>query len=189
MENFIILDIETTGLSAWRHRITEIAALKFINRNLVDEFVTLVNPLVPIPRFITRLTGIDDPMVRDKPTIDRIIGDLSDFMEDIPIVAHNATFDYNFIDYNMRKHLNLRFTNPKICTARLARRLVPFLPSKRLSSLCQFFDINNVSEHRAKGDSLATAEIFNIMLDMMKKRGIEDLDGILKLQRSRIQSI
>jgi len=164
---YVIVDIETTGLSARRHKITEIAALKYKNNKLIDEFVTLVNPECHIPSFITRLTGINDSMVEDAPTISRIIPDFHKFVSDIPFIAHNATFDFNFLDYAIQIYTQNKMSNDKICTARLARRLLPQLPSKRLGYICQHLDITNEAAHRAKGDALATAQVFNHFQDLI----------------------
>lgn len=186
MEKFVIVDIETTGLSPKRHKIIEIAALKFHKDQLVDEFVSLVNPKAPISRFITRFTGIDNTMVNDSPTIDLVLDKFMHFLSDHPFVAHNATFDYSFLDNALLKHHGRHLTNPKICTCRLARRLLPFLPSKGLASLCEHLEITNTSAHRAKGDALATAEILYHFKDLMQKRNISALEEIELFQRSRI---
>lgn len=186
MRDYVVVDLETTGLSAKRHKITEIAALKYSDNKLVDEFVTLVNPGVPIPAFITRLTGISDSMVEDKPTLAQVLPHLCEFMSDLPIIAHNASFDYNFLDYSTSKILGKNLANPKVCTAKLARRLLPELPKKNLSSLCSHFEIINESAHRAKADALVTAEIFNIFLDMMAKYGISGVKNIDKFQASKV---
>ncbi len=184
--DFTIVDIETTGLSAYYHKITEIAALKYEDGEVVGEFSTLVNPEVRIPRFITRLTGIDDDMVRDKPKIKEVMPRFHSFLGDSPFVAHAATFDYKFLDHALWKNMGLNLDNHKICTCRLARRLLPQLPSKRLSSLCSHFNIENENAHRAMSDVRATTEIFHNFLDMLKEKDIEDLKDILKFQKSKI---
>ena len=187
--NFTIVDIETTGLSYYYHKITEIAALKYRNGKIVKEFSTLVNPEVRIPRFITRLTGIDNEMVRNEPKINEVIGKFYSFLGDSVFVAHAATFDYNFLDFATQKNMRVNLENHKICTCKLARRLLPELPSKRLSSLCSHFNINNDNAHRAKSDALVTTKIFHNFLEMMKEKEIEDIQDILKFQRSRIPKV
>jgi len=97
---YIVLDIETTGLSRYIHKITEIAAVKVKDNKIIEEYQTLVNPETKIPRFITRLTGIDNEMVKDAPTINEVMPGLLKFLGNHTIVAHNATFDYGFIAYN-----------------------------------------------------------------------------------------
>jgi DNA polymerase-3 subunit alpha (Gram-positive type) len=187
--SFTIVDIETTGLSAYYHKITEIAALKYENGKIVKEFLTLINPETPISRFITRLTGIDNEMVKDKPRIDEVIPKFYSFIGNSVFVAHAATFDYKFIDYALEKNMSINLNNHKICTCKLARRLLPELPSKRLSSICEHFNIKNNNAHRAKSDALATAEIFHNFLEMMKKREIDNISDILKFQKSRIPKV
>jgi DNA polymerase-3 subunit alpha (Gram-positive type) len=183
---FVVIDIETTGLSAYYHKITEIAALKINNGKISDEFVTLVNPEVPIPRFITRLTGIDDDMVKDQPTINEVIPKFKSFLSDGVFVAHNSGFDYKFLSHASQVHSKISLTNASICTCKLARRLLPQLPRKNLSTLCDHFQVNNINAHRAKGDALATVIIFNNMLQMLKEKNIETLEDILAFQKSKI---
>jgi len=184
--DFTIIDIETTGLSAYYHHITEIAALKYKKGRVVDEFCTLVNPGVKIPAFITRLTGIDDEMVNGKPKISKVIPQFNKFLGKSVFVAHNAGFDYKFLDEALRNHVGSNLENPKLCTCKLARRLLPELPSKRLSSLCEHFGINNNQAHRARSDAFSTLKIFDNFINMLKEKEIHDVDEILKFQKSKI---
>jgi len=186
---FTIIDIETTGLSAYYHNITEIAALKYKKGKIVDEFCTLVNPGVKIPAFITRLTGIDDEMVEGKPKIAKVIPKFNKFLGKSVFVAHNATFDYKFLDEALKNHKGVNLENPKLCTCRLARRLLPELPSKRLSSLCEHFGINNDQAHRARSDALSTSKIFHNFLKMLKEKDIHDIEDMLEFQQSKIPKL
>jgi len=181
-KHYIIVDIETTGLSKDRHYITEIAAVKFNGKEILERYHTLINPLSPIPRFITGLTGITNEMVADAPTIDEVLPDFLAFIEDHIIVAHNATFDYGFLNHNCICHLENNITNTILCTKKLANRLVPELASKRLETLCQHFNIINEEAHRAMGDVLATVKVFEQFLDILKEKGIHDQEHILKFQ-------
>jgi len=183
MKRYVVLDLETTGLSRSRHNITEIAAVRVEEGVVVDKFHSLVNPCERIPRFITRLTGITDDMVRDCPTIDKILPDFLDFLGEDVIVAHNATFDYGFISHNVEKHVGIEFRNKRLCTRKLANRLLSDLPSKRLSYLCEHFEIVNTQAHRAMADTLVTADIFSRFLAMMYDNDVED---IFKFESSRI---
>ena len=185
--DYVIVDIETTGLSRHFHKITEIAAVKVRGDNVIDTFSTLVNPKCHIPSFITRLTGIDNEMVKDAPSIRKVLPDFLDFLGDSVFVAHNATFDYNFLDHNCRIHLKKTLKNPKLCTRKLANRLHHYLPSKKLSSLCKYFDVVNEAAHRAMGDAAATTTIFNYFLINLEERGINTTEDILKFQDSRIK--
>jgi DNA polymerase-3 subunit alpha (Gram-positive type) len=180
--DYVVLDIETTGLSRSRHNITEIAAIKFRNGQFVGEFQTLVNPREHIPSFITQLTGIDDEMVKDAPPIEKALPNFIEFLGDATIVAHNASFDYGFIFENASRHLDVMISNDRLCTRRLANRIVPELPSKRLNCLCEHFDINNAQEHRAMGDARATAEIFMRFLSELSEKGIRTKEDLLRFQ-------
>ncbi len=185
-EEYIVLDIETTGLSKYIHKITEIAAVKMRGSKVVDEFQTLVNPEEHIPSFITRLTGIDDHMVKDAPCIEEVIPKFLEFMKNTTMVAHNATFDYGFLSYNIEKHAKKKFSNSRICTRRLANRLLPDLPSKKLGHLCQHLKIKNEQAHRAMSDVKATVELFTKMQKLLKLADINTEQDILQYQHSRI---
>jgi DNA polymerase III epsilon subunit family exonuclease len=181
-KQYIIIDIETTWLSKETSRITEIAAVLFDGKKVVSQFQTLINPLKPIPHFITRLTGIDDDMVKDAPTITQALPSFFDFLQDHILVAHNATFDHWFLNHNSLLHHQQSIDNPVLCTRKLANRLVPDLPSKRLWALCQYFNISNARAHRAMADVLATTEIFQQFLLLLQERGVDTQTDIIKFQ-------
>jgi DNA polymerase III epsilon subunit family exonuclease len=186
---FVVLDIETTGLSRYSNKITEIAAVIVKDGKIHDEFHTLVNPEVRIPGFITKLTGIDNAMVKDAPKIRSVMPEFVKFLGDHIIVAHNASFDYGFLDENAVSSIGKGLTNEVLCTRKLANRLVPDLPSKKLSCLCEHFGVSNQQAHRAKGDVYATVEIFNNFLMMLKQKEITAPEEILRfqdMQRSKI---
>jgi len=187
VNNFVVLDIETTGLSKHKHQITEIAALKIKNGKIIDKFETLINPKVPIPRFITNLTGINNELVKNSPSIDKILPDFLRFVNNLPIVAHNASFDHGFISYNVLKYLNKEFNNQKICTKLLANRLLPNLKSKKLSSLCEYFNLNNENAHRAMSDVKVTYQLFSEFINLLDQKGISSEKDLLKYQKSKIQ--
>jgi DNA polymerase III epsilon subunit family exonuclease len=189
MTAFTIVDLETTGLSPSYHKIIEIAALRYKDGKITRRFKSLVDPESRIPRFITRLTGIDEGMVEGKPTIDKVLPRLKRFLGEHAFVAHNAGFDFRFLDNAYIENLGINMQNAKICTCRLARRLLPELPSKRLANICEHFDIKNNAVHRAMGDALATSKIFHNFLEMMKEKQIHEVDDILKFQSSKIPKI
>ena len=95
-------------------------------------------------------------------------GFLKEFLSDNIFVAHNATFDYNFINYALQKRFKEGMLNQKLCTCKLARRILPELPSKRLGTVCDHFNINNAQAHRAKGDALATVEVLNNFINILE---------------------
>jgi len=180
-ESFVIVDIETTGLSRYRHKITEISAIKFKDGEIIDEFTTLVNPETKIPSFITKLTGITNEMVKDSPKIHQIIQDFHNFTKDSHFVAHNATFDYNFLNHNLKQHTNKELENQVFCTCKLARRLLPNLPNKKLGTVCDHLNIGNYAAHRARGDAIATTFVFKKFLEHA-----EDLTHLKKIEKSKI---
>lgn len=185
-EAYVVLDIETTGLSKHVNKITEIAALRVENFQVVKKFETLVNPETPIPSFITSLTGISNSMVKDAPVIEEVMPKFTKFVQDSPFVAHCATFDYGFIKHNAQL-ISLDITNPKICTRKLSRRLIPELRHYKLSNLCSHFRITNNASHRAMGDVEATSKIFTKLLDLLKERKIEKREDVLRFQDAKIQ--
>ncbi|MFT4304590.1 MAG: PolC-type DNA polymerase III [Candidatus Woesearchaeota archaeon] len=182
MQNYVILDIETTGLSKHYDKITEIAAVKVSNGIIVNEFQTLINPERKIPSFITKLTGINNEMVKDKPTIDKVLPDLFNFLENEIIIAHNATFDHGFIQQNANL-CGLNFYNEKLCTRKLANRLLPNLKSKKLNVICEHFNIKNIEAHRAMSDVKATHQVFSCFLDLLKQMKIENKEEIIKFEK------
>jgi len=185
---FVVVDIETTGLSKLRDKITEIAGIKTDDGRILDEFHTLIDPKVRISPFITHLTGIDNQMVRGAPVIGDAIADFTDFLGDSVFVAHNATFDYGFLSRNAG-FADIEIDNHRLCTRKLATRLVPMLTSKRLEALCQHFRIINEREHRAMGDARATLCVFNNFRGMLKRMGIEETRDILRFERSSRREI
>lgn len=179
----IVLDIETTGLSPYRHKITEIAAVKVVNGEVIDTFQTLINPETPIPSFITRLTGINDDMVRDAPTVDKILPNLKEFLGNDIIVAHNASFDYKFISHNLFLHEKKHLSNPKLCTVKLANRVHSDLPSKKLSALCQHYGFVNENAHRAMSDVEATVKVFYEMVHKLESCDICSSSQVLAFEQ------
>jgi DNA polymerase III epsilon subunit family exonuclease len=181
--SFVVVDIETTGLSKNYHKITEIAALRVKNGEVRQEFHTLVNPQVRIPSFITRLTGIDNAMVKDAPSIEESMPAFVKFLGDDIFVAHNATFDYGFLSSAAARQAIL-MDSDRLCTRKLANRLLPELPSKRLGVICEHMGITNMSAHRAMGDAQATVCVLNNFLDQLKCRGITEREALLRFERS-----
>ena len=180
---FVVVDIETTGLSKNYHKITEIAALQVKNGVVQKEFHTLVNPQVKIPSFITKLTGIDNAMVKDAPAVDEVMPGFMKFLGNDVFVAHNATFDFGFLSQAALRQKML-MNNDRLCTRKLANRLLPELPSKRLGALCEHMNIPNMQQHRAMGDAQATVHVFNNFLEQLQQRGISDREALLRFERS-----
>lgn len=186
LKNYIVLDIETTGLSRFYHDIIEISAVKYQNHKEIDSFSTLINPSKHIPSFISDLTGIYDDMVKDKPLIDEIIYNFYKFLENYVVIGHNITFDYNFLDYNLKKHYNINLENPRLCTLKLSRRVVSKINSYKLSSLCEFFNIENKDAHRAMSDVKATQTLFYKLNEIIKKNNFLNPTDLFKIEKMRI---
>src|SRR5690606_18283717 len=146
---YTIVDIETTGNGIQGNKITEISIFKFDGREIVDEFTSLVNPECEIPYFITRLTGIDDDMVRSAPKFCDIAQKILEITEGAVFIAHSVNFDYNVIRNEFRS-IGSNFVKKKLCTVRLARKLIPGLNSYSLGKLCSSLEIPLTDRHRAK---------------------------------------
>ena len=168
-KNYVVFDIETTGFSAKKDKITEIGAVKIISGEITDIFSELINPQINIHWKITEITGITDDMVRDKKTVDDVLPRFLDFCKGFAIVAHNAAFDVSFIKYNA-ENLGLTFDNEILDTLSLARRLLPNLENHKLQTVANELGIKISRAHRAKDDALATAKIFLRFADMSASR-------------------
>ena len=181
---FVFVDVETTGLDPLQgDKICEIAALKTINGDVVEEFSTLVNPGRSIPQSAVSVHGITDVMVMRSPLFREIAKDLLDFVADTVIVAHNARFDLEFLDVELG---NLRLGIPESCvvdTLGIARRYYTF-PSNSLGQIAKYIGLPAESEHRALADVRTTKNIFEYFLMDLGRRGIrlKRLKDILKLQ-------
>ncbi|MCI0707018.1 MAG: hypothetical protein L0Y80_06005 [Ignavibacteriae bacterium] len=181
--DFVVVDVETTGLSPTEDRITEISMMKVRNGQLVDEFATLVNPLVHIPAEITELTGINDLMVKDAPPAREIALTMAEFLRDSVFVAHNAAFDWGFVFHTVLRERGIELINPQLCTVRLSRRIVPQLPSKSLGQVAKFMEIDIPVRHRASGDAYATAMLLIKYISYVEKRfAIKTVEELLKFQ-------
>lgn len=168
---YVVFDIETTGLSPTNNRIIEIGAVRIKDGKIQDTFSEFVNPEVPIPYTITKLTSITDAMVQNAPTIEVILPKFLEYIGDASVVAHNSTFDTGFIRENA-KRLGLVFDSTIVDTMTLAHILLPELGKYTLDRLCKQFGVVNEHHHRACDDAAATAEIFVKMIKMIKEKGI-----------------
>ena len=165
---FAVIDIETTGGSPKTEKITEIAIYLHDGLTVTDEFITLVNPETSIPYFITGLTGITNEMVADAPKFYEIAKKVVEMTENRIFVAHNVNFDYSFIRQEFR-NLGFEFNRKTLDTIRLARQVVPGLPSYSLGKLCASLSIPLNGRHRAGGDALATVRLLEELLNRDQK--------------------
>ncbi len=176
---FTVVDLETTGGRAGPGTIIEIGAYRMVGRRILDSFQTLIRPHGPVPRFITGLTSITDEMVREAPPIEQVLPSFRDFLGDSVLVAHNAAFDFAFLDFEFRRLFGIGLGNPVLCTLRMARRFLPSLKRKRLDALAEHFGLSTAGRHRGLGDARMAAELLSIFIDIASRMGLGRLDRLL----------
>ncbi len=190
-DTFCVFDIETTGFSAEKDRIIEIGAVLVQDGKVVETFDEFVNPKIPIPFRIEKLTGINDRMVKDAGTIEEVLPRFLEFTRNAPLVGHNASFDVGFIAANA-KRLGLAFDRVYTDTLVLSRMLLPKLAHHKLDNTAKELGIELENHHRACDDAGCTAGIFLKFAEMMKEKGIEDLSQIdekLKLPEESVKKL
>ncbi len=176
-QDFVVFDIETTGFSPVENRIIEIGAVKVCSGEIVDRFSAFVNPEVPIPFEIEKLTGIRDDMVIDAEKIESVLPQFLTFCEGCMLVAHNAGFDMGFIMENCdRQGIVHDFTY--VDTVGMARVMLPAQAKHTLDAVAKTLGVSLENHHRAVDDAEATAQIFVKMIPMMEKEGITTLAQI-----------
>ena len=169
LSDYIVFDIETTGLDSSYDEIIEIGAIKVHNNKIVSKFNSLIKPKNKIDEYITRLTGITNEMVKDAPTIEEILPDFMNYINNSILIGHNVNFDINFIYDNLYRNGLDVLTNDFIDTMRIARKLLPELPHHRLIDLAKYFKIDETNNHRALKDCEITMNVYeqlkNIVLE------------------------
>lgn len=183
---FLVVDLETTGASALYDRAIELAALRIRDGKVEDAFETLLDPGMPIPGFITGLTGIDDRMVRGKPTLEDVVCHIERMLEGATLVAHNASFDYGFLKRGFQRR-GTSLTVPRLCTMRLSRRLHPGMRSHRLDALMVHYRIPIRTRHRARPDAEATAQVLSHLMEEAAESGVETPEELQQLQEAPIR--
>ena len=176
---YCVFDLETTGISFRTEKITEIGIMKVRNGEVIDTFETFVNPEKPIPMRVQEITNITDDMVKDAPTIEELMPKVLEFFGDSVLVAHNADFDTSFIKYNCEK-LGLKFDNTYLDTLRLAKDLFPEFKKYKLGVIAENLGIKVEVAHRALDDVDTTVKVFNVMLQMLRDKGIKTLEEMDK---------
>lgn len=161
---YAILDIETTGGQFNEEGITEIAIYKFDGHEIIDQFISLVNPEIPIQPFVVKLTGINNAMLRSAPKFFEVAKRIIEMTTDSVLVAHNASFDYRILRTEFRR-LGYDFNLQTLCTVELSKRLLPEQPSHSLGKLVRALGIPMADRHRASGDAMATVKLFKLLLD------------------------
>ncbi len=187
-EKYVVFDIETTGFSPVTNRIIEIGAVKVENGEITERFSTFVNPQVPIPFHIEKLTSINDSMVMDADPIEVMLPRFLEFVGDAILVAHNANFDVSFIKENAKRQgIPVDFTY--VDTVGIARALLTGQSKYTLDAVAKTLGISLENHHRAVDDAECTAEIFVKFIEMLKKDNILDLASLNELGKSSVEAI
>ena len=168
IEQYNILDFETTGFSADFDRVIEVGVVKVKNNKIIDTFQDFINPGVRISSTITNLTGITNEMVRDAESAPAVMSKLKNFVGDEVIVAHNASFDSRFF-YAEMERAGFEPTNKFLCSLLLSRRVFQELESHKLGALCNYLGYVNKASHRAFEDAEVTYKVFGSICDKVKK--------------------
>src|SRR5580704_17636735 len=161
---YAIVDIETTGGYAANNAITEVAIVLHDGKKEFKRYETLINPGMPIPRYVQALTGITDELVAGAPSFASVAAAIFDLLHDAVFVAHNVNFDYSFLRHHL-KLCGFDLNCKKLCTVRLSRKIFPGLTSYSLGNLCRNLEIPIANRHRATGDVNATIELFTRIID------------------------
>lgn len=171
-----VVDVETTGVRAFRgDRIMEIAVVMLDG---TIAFHSLVNPGIPIPQFVAGLTGIAERDVRHAPPFEAIVDDLLEALKGCVFVAHNARFDWAFVSTEVERASGLLLQGPRVCTVRLARKLLPDLPRRNLDTVSYHFGIEIEGRHRATGDAVAAAKCLRQLLKLAQGNGAATLQDL-----------
>ena len=183
---FVVFDLETTGLSGARDRICEIGAARVRALELVDSFQSLVNPRVALPQPITRLTGLREQELRRAPAVSSVIRRFIVFAGDAPLVAHNARFDQRFLERQLQWSHGRRLAEPPLCTAALARRLLEGRVRRvGLASLADFFGVPTRPCHRALPDAESTAQVLVRLIGLAQEIGARRVSDLRRLAAPR----
>ena len=173
----VVVDFETTGLSAKHDRIIEIGAVRLRNGQVQEDLSLMIDPGMPLPEKITQLTGITNAMVHGQPTFAQAAQQLLAFLDGAVFAAHNAAFDYAFFQEELRR-CGLRWEGPVLDTLAFARKAYPKLKSYKLGSICKHLGISLKNAHRAVHDAKATALMLARMLQLAQEKGVQTLDAL-----------
>jgi DNA polymerase III subunit epsilon len=182
--SYAVVDVETTGgRSFGSDRITEIAAVVVEGGEITRVYETLVNPQRPIPPIVTALTRITWDMVKHAPTFRDVVADVADALRGHVFVAHNVGFDWRFVTTEIARATGERMEGRRLCTVKLARRLLPQLHRRSLDYLARYYGVEITARHRAGGDAVATAKVFLRMLKDARAQGCttwSELEAMVK---------
>lgn len=183
---FVVVDVETTGLAPALDHIVEIATVKVLNGEVVDEWYSTVNPGVYVPQDTTSITGITTDMLEHAPNFENIVEHYMTFMENAVFVAHSVEFDRNFINEHLRKLSLPLLSGPYLCTFKLAKQVHPNLAKYGLGNLAETFGIEMPQAHRALHDARATAQLLIKFLRVLQNGGLKQVKDIPGIQNYRL---
>jgi DNA polymerase III epsilon subunit family exonuclease len=181
MASYVVVDVETTGFAPPSDRVIEIGMVRVQGGRITDSYESLIDPRRPVPGPIGRLTGISNAMLAGQPTFDDVCQRVLDFLGDSVFVAHNAPFDWRFVQNEVIVSRGCKLLNPRLCTATLSRRLVPELERRNLDEVARFFNLSFEARHRALGDAEVTAEVLLRLFERATERGINTLAELIAL--------
>lgn len=164
--DFVVVDIETTGLKPEINEIIEIGAIKIKDMEVIDTFQTLVKPHFLIPPFITNFTGITNNMVAGAPQISEVLPLFLNFVDRQVVVGHNVNFDINFIYEGLMREFNIPLANDFVDTLRIARNKLKEIPNHKLETLSYYFNINTDNNHRALKDCWMTFCVYQELMNL-----------------------
>ena len=173
---FVVVDVEAIAGKSIPTRIIEIGACRIAHGKIVAEFETLVNPELPLPPFISTLTGITEELLASAPLFSEVAESWLNFIGDAVLAAHNANFDVTLLNQEIaRVFLGCRMRNAELCTVQLARRMMPDLEKHHLDALADNFGFQITERHRAAGDARATARVLLHLIDELEICGVKTL--------------
>ncbi len=167
---FVAFDLETTGTKPTEDRIVEIGAVLFDGSQAIKGYGTLIDPGRPIPPDASAVNGITDEMVQGKPRVADVLSGFADFCGDLPLVAHNAPFDFKFLLDDIKRHRATAPAGIVLDTLPLARRIFPGLPNYRLGTLVRHFGFPSGTFHRAEEDSAYCGLLFDKIVQTLELR-------------------
>jgi len=186
---FSVVDVETTGLSANKNRVIEIALIKIENLKITDKLHYLINPQTYIPPFITSLTGISNDDIIGAPIFSNIVDEIISFTDNTILTAHNFTFDSSFLNTEFTISGREFINEYSCCTLKMARQIYPTLKSKSLTSVAQSLNLKNTNAHRALGDAEITAKVLLKMIkELQSKDKITTIGELLSYQKGISES-
>ncbi len=178
---FVSFDLEATGLDPKKDFVIEFGAVKVVDGIPVERYQQFVKPPVRIPKFIQKLTGITDEMVRDAPLFEEVVDDLYDFLGDHPLVAHNIHFDHNFLNVKREDIDGIPLNNDLMDTLSLVRTMRYDMINHKLGTVAEFYGLSKAGAHRADYDADMVADILLILLSEMKRISNDVLEVLVKV--------